>query len=92
MVRRMEFVEDRRIWLVDGGNVRFRWHENGQMRLRDNWRDGKLHGLWEEWYENGQMYWRGNYKDGKRHGLDERWHKNGQMVWRTNWRDGIQIN
>ena len=40
------------------------WYENGQLKYRANWKNGKLDGLQEYWYENGQLQRRGNYKNG----------------------------
>lgn len=41
-----------------------RWHSNGQMSEKSNWKDGELNGLRERWYDDGQIRERANWKDG----------------------------
>ena len=41
------------------------YHENGQLRLKRNYKDGKLEGEWLHYHENGQLRSKSNYKDGK---------------------------
>ncbi len=64
------------------------YHDNGQLEMRGNYKDGKDDGLWEGYYENGQLSVKGNYKDGELHGLYESFHKNGQLNVRRNYKDG----
>ena len=45
------------------------YYENGQLEVRENYKDGKVEGLYEGYYENGQLEERGNLKDGKEEGL-----------------------
>ncbi|MCD8211268.1 MAG: hypothetical protein LUC37_06995 [Prevotella sp.] len=42
------------------------YYENGQIKARSNYKDGKAEGLLELWYPNGQPQERCNYKDGKK--------------------------
>ena len=39
-------------------------YENGQLRTRANYKNGKREGVRETWYDNGQLEERVNYKDG----------------------------
>ena len=71
-----------------GDGVHIEWHEDGTMKYRLNYKDGKEDGLQEGWYENGHMKYRENWKDGKRDGLQEGWYENGHMKYRENWKDG----
>jgi antitoxin component YwqK of YwqJK toxin-antitoxin module len=41
------------------------YHENGQLEVKGNYKDGLEDGLSENYYENGQLKLTGNYKDGK---------------------------
>ena len=50
----------------------------GKLHHRENYKDGKREGLWEEFYRKGQLSRRENYKDGKREGLQEVFYRNGQ--------------
>jgi len=38
-----------------------RFHENGQLAYRANYKNGKLHGLWESFHENGKVKHRQNF-------------------------------
>ena len=64
------------------------YHDNGQLEMRGNYKDGKDDGLWESYYENGQLEMRGNYKDGEPDGLREFHYDNGQLESRGNVKDG----
>ena len=39
-------------------------YDNGQLKTRENYKNGKLDGLSEAWLENGQLELRASYKDG----------------------------
>ena len=41
------------------------WHENGQKKSEENYKNGKEEGLYTAWYENGQKRCEINYKMGK---------------------------
>jgi antitoxin component YwqK of YwqJK toxin-antitoxin module len=64
------------------------YHENGQLRLKRNYKDGERHGLSESYYENGQLQNIQNLKDGKWHGLEEMYYENGQLRLKRNYKDG----
>ena len=66
------------------------FHENGQLRRRQNYKDGKRDGLQETFHDNGQLEVRHNYKDGKPDGLWDSFHENGQLWIRGNYKDGKQ--
>jgi antitoxin component YwqK of YwqJK toxin-antitoxin module len=42
----------------------FEFHDNGQKKSEDNFKDGKYDGLFVAWHENGQNFSEINYKDG----------------------------
>ena len=46
-----------------------RFWENGQLKGKINYNNGKLDGLCEMFYKNGQLEYRGNYQDGEKNGL-----------------------
>ena len=62
------------------------FYENGQLKERENYKDGKLNGLWEEYYDNGQLLQRGNMKDNLQEGLWEFFRYNGQLVYTSKWK------
>ena len=53
------------------------YHDNGQVRAREEFKKGKLHGLWEEYYENGQLMKKARYKNGERETWLEFYHEDG---------------
>ena len=60
-------------------------YNNGQIRSKINYKDGKTYGGYIEYYKNGQLMWEGKYKNGKKHdtwiyhekGYGERWKEKG---------------
>ena len=64
------------------------FYENGQLKERENYKDGKPEGFLDHFYENGQLWWRGNYKNGQREGLWEEFYENGQPKFRGNYKNG----
>ena len=66
-----------------------RYHDNGQLEFKRNWKDGKRVGLSEWYHENGQLKSKSNWKDGKRVGLSEWYHENGQLWMKGNAKDGL---
>jgi len=64
------------------------FHENGQLRIRNNFKDGKRDGPWEWFHENGQLRVRGSYIEGELDGLYEWFYNNGQSERRGTYRNG----
>jgi len=69
-----------------GTTVQF--HENGQLEIKRNYKDGELEGLYENYYENGQLEIKGNYKDGELDGFSEYYYASGQLKAKGNYKDG----
>lgn len=46
-------------------------YDNGQIKDKRTFKDGKYHGLSEEYYDNGQLKVKGTYLYGKRDSLFE---------------------
>ena len=42
----------------------YKYYENGQLKSKWNFKDGKEHGLQKEYYRNGQLRHKTNYKNG----------------------------
>ena len=70
------------------------WYRNGQVRISENYKDGKLDGKQTDWHENGQISWEKYYKDGKMVGKWTSWYENGlkrfEWNYKDDWRDGKQ--
>jgi len=67
------------------------YHENGQIWLEGNYKDGKEDGKWTLYYENGQIWIEGNYKDGEKNGKWTSYNENGQMMLEGNTKDGKSV-
>jgi len=65
------------------------YYENGQLKLRENFNDGKRNGLSLEYYENGQLWGKAFWKDGNRDGLTESYQENGQRLGSNELKDGV---
>ena len=62
---------------------------NGKLKFKGNYKDGKKDGLWEEYHDNGQLWTKRYYKDGKKDGLWEEYLPfNGKLVFKTKYKDG----
>lgn len=55
------------------------WHENGQLKERGAYKDGKHAGVFEFFNEDGQLKERSVFKDGERNGLFERYWAGGAL-------------
>ena len=67
------------------------WHENGQIELESNWKDGELYhadGKWTSWHDNGQIRGESHWKDNKLNGKETYWYENGQIKSERNYKDG----
>lgn len=63
-------------------------YDNGQLRNKRIYKDGKYDGSLKSYYENGQLREKGTYKDGIRNGPYEWYYKNGQLKGKTTYKDG----
>ena len=61
--------------------------ENGQLNLKNTYKDGKKDGERLKYYDNGQLMEKGNYKEGKE-GEYLEYHENGQLKIKRNYKDG----
>ena len=59
------------------------YYRNGQLGMRENYKDGKRDGLFESYFDNGQLNYGKNYKDGQRDGLTEWYYQNGELQYST---------
>jgi len=75
------------------------YHENGQLKIKGNYKDGKINGLWEYYHENGQLERKGNwkgekwvgqgkFKDGKEDEVYESFYDDGQLRLKANVKEG----
>ena len=62
-----------------------KYHKNGKIDYRVNYKNGKLDGLWQIYYENGQLHETGNYKDGQQDGFWEYFEEDGSLLKTETW-------
>jgi len=62
--------------------------ENGQLKFKKPYKDGKQDGVLEEYFENGQLKFKVPYKDGKEDGVFEVYFENGQLKLKNTFKDG----
>ena len=79
------YKENERVPLT-GAKERF--YENGQLKYKGNFKDGKQVGLWKFYYDAGQLRSKGVFKNGKQDGLIEKYYENGQLQAKRNYKDG----
>ena len=76
------------------GNVvdksKYTYHENGEKKSDEHYKDGKKDGKWTYWYENGQIWSEEHYKDGKKDRKWTKWFTNGLIRSEGNYIDGKQ--
>ena len=63
-------------------------YDNGRLKWRYTYKDGKPNGLFESYFENGQLMWRYTYKDGKAEGLYETYNRDGTLESKCFWVNG----
>jgi antitoxin component YwqK of YwqJK toxin-antitoxin module len=64
------------------------WHTNGQLEVREQFREGLSHGLRTKWYPTGAKLSEAMISAGKLHGTFRRWHENGKLAEQIEMRDG----
>lgn len=67
------------------------YYENGHVKTKGNYKDGKKDGLWEN-YIDEKLVWRVNYKYGKEEGLWEYFNEDGSVEETENYKDGKLVD
>lgn len=78
--------------MLDGqpfSGASLRWHTNGVLGQRIEYRMGKKHGMHESWFANGRLAYRGNYASGRKHGAVETWWSNGTQRTASSYEHGV---
>jgi antitoxin component YwqK of YwqJK toxin-antitoxin module len=68
---------------------RKKWHENGQLRCQEFYKNGQEEGECKFWHENGQLFTKIFYENGKEEGKYRVWHSNGYPTESCYYRDGL---
>ena len=69
------------------GTYRSYW-DNGNVRGKHNYKDGKKHGKQESWHSNGEKHYLMNYNNSKRTGTYWGWYDNGNLMCEKTYKDG----
>ena len=64
----------------------------GRQKYKENYVNGRQHGLQEGWYENGQQRHKQNYANGQKHGVQEYWCENGRQEYKKYYLDGVEVS
>ena len=64
------------------------YYDNGQLMVKETYKDGVQDGPYEDYHENGQLWSKGTFKDGEWDGPYESYHENGQLWLRGTYKDG----
>jgi antitoxin component YwqK of YwqJK toxin-antitoxin module len=65
------------------------YYKNGQLGTREDYKNGKPHGVKEIYFENGQLERKTTWKNGNLDGLWEYYYENGQLRERGNLRSVV---
>ena len=65
------------------------YYDQGQLCIRENWKDGNRHGFYESFYENGQLMTKDNWIEGDQDGLQEQYQKDGKLFFRNNYKGNV---
>jgi antitoxin component YwqK of YwqJK toxin-antitoxin module len=68
-----------------------KYWENGQLWIKENYRDGKTHGPRVVYHKNGQLWIKENYRDGKTHGPEVWYFSDGQLHAKGTYQDGKSV-
>ena len=69
------------------------YHDNGRVREKGTYKDGKPDGPWVIYHDNGQLKDKGTFKDGKRDGPWVGYNSDG-TVWKKytgTYKDGVKV-
>ena len=64
------------------------YHNNGNVEIIGNYKNGKQEGEWKYYRENGKLEGIGNYKNGKREGEWKFYRENGKLEQIENFKNG----
>ena len=67
------------------------YHENGNIKEEESYKDNKLEGKQISYYDNGNIYSERNYKNGKKEGQWEGYWKNGNRAFEGTYNSGLRV-
>ena len=80
--------EDKKEVCELAGNVGVRFHENGTIWVKSNYKNVKLNGACERFYWNGNIMEKSIYKNGELEGVREWFYGNGKMGEKSIYKNG----
>ncbi|MDR3258488.1 MAG: toxin-antitoxin system YwqK family antitoxin [Fusobacteriaceae bacterium] len=61
------------------------YHENGKIRKEENYKNGKLEGIYRRYYESGQLEYECNHKNNRLVGVSKQYYENGKLMAEQNY-------
>lgn len=61
------------------------FNDSEQVKMKIQFREGKMHGLTQQFFINGNLRMHGNYKNGLLSGKWEAWYQNGKLAYSVNY-------
>ena len=74
--------------MINHGILR-EWHQNGELYIEYNMKDGIKNGACRKWHDNGQIEILYYYSKGKLHGNQKKWYSNGTQRGEWNYHNDI---
>ena len=68
------------------------YHENGQLKRKGHYKDGKEDGPFEIYYPTGILKRKGFFQEGRLHGESESYDENGRLIDRSVYKNGEEIS
>ena len=62
--------------------------KNGQLKIKETFKDGKWNGPWFFYYKHGQLWAKGTFKDGKKHGSWVKYRHKEQLISKGTYKNG----
>ena len=69
------------------GGIYHEYYQNGNIKLRGSYKNGKRDGDWSYFYENGKLWSMGEYTEGIRNGLSNVYYETGVLRMEGNYRN-----
>lgn len=77
--------------IKDGDGYYITYHNNGQLQIKGEYKNGKKFGEWIWYYSNGKIHYISNYKDGLEDGIWKFYKEDGSLQYETENKNGVSI-
>lgn len=73
---------------TNGKEIRKTYHDNGELKSKESYKDGELDGPFEYHRPNGRLLWKSSLKNGELDGPFEDYFENGQLRSKESFNNG----